>query len=77
MFWLDGHVVAEWLVDSVKVHGGRDHMFGGEGDDILIGQQGKDRLDGGPGDDLLIQGCELDKLLGSGLKSSKAWVKPG
>jgi len=31
-----------------------NRLFGGEGDDVLIGTRGADRLDGGPGDDVLV-----------------------
>jgi hypothetical protein len=41
-----------------------DHLFGEEGDDILLGQDGFDTLFGGVGDDKLFGGTGFDELVG-------------
>ena len=43
---------------------GNDHLYGGEGDDVLIGGGGNDQLFGGAGDDLLFGGSGSDRLFG-------------
>ncbi|WP_415831014.1 type I secretion C-terminal target domain-containing protein, partial [Castellaniella denitrificans] len=44
--------------------GGGDQLFGGVGDDVLIGGSGDDTLKGGVGDDVLIGGAGNDVLQG-------------
>jgi Ca2+-binding RTX toxin-like protein len=39
-------------------------LYGGPGDDALIGGSGQDILDGGPGDDTLVGGANNDTLTG-------------
>ncbi len=45
-------------------HGGNDVISGGDGDDVLFGQNGDDRLEGGNGNDLLFGGSGKDTLRG-------------
>ncbi len=45
-------------------HDGNDHLYGGTGDDILIGMGGNDHLYGGEGHDILLGGSGNDVLVG-------------
>lgn len=45
-------------------HAGGDHLYGGDGNDLLTGQGGMDYLEGNQGDDELYGGTENDILLG-------------
>ncbi|MFZ7319371.1 type I secretion C-terminal target domain-containing protein, partial [Comamonas jiangduensis] len=44
-------------------HGGKDELYGGDGNDILYGQGGDDELVGGKGDDTLYGGTGDDKFI--------------
>ena len=44
---------------------GKDTLFGGSGNDVLLGRKGVDRLDGGAGRDLLAGGGDSDNLQGN------------
>ncbi|UYZ76029.1 putative Ig domain-containing protein [Moraxella bovis] len=41
------------LLDESYKHNANDFLYGGKGDDLIIGQYGNDYLDGGEGDDIL------------------------
>lgn len=45
-------------------HDGNDHLYGGTGDDILVGMGGNDHLYGGEGHDILLGGSGNDVLVG-------------
>lgn len=45
-------------------HDGNDHLYGGTGDDILVGMGGNDHLYGGEGHDILLGGSGNDVLAG-------------
>ena len=45
-------------------HDGNDHLFGGTGNDILLGMGGNDHLYGGEGHDILLGGSGNDVLAG-------------
>jgi trimeric autotransporter adhesin len=48
------------------LHGGAGHdrLYGGPGDDLLIGYKGHDELSGGAGEDVLVGGEQHDSLYG-------------
>ena len=52
--------ITSWLYGGT----GNDRLWGGKGDDILLGEDGNDRLNGGKGNDLLIGGQGADQLFG-------------
>ncbi|MEZ6128115.1 MAG: Calx-beta domain-containing protein [Planctomycetaceae bacterium] len=63
----DDHVhIDEDIFVAVTVFGGAgdDHIVGGSGNDVLIGDRGRDILEGGAGRDILIGGTGCDRLQG-------------
>jgi Ca2+-binding RTX toxin-like protein/acetolactate synthase small subunit len=50
--------------DDIDRIGGNDTIYGGAGDDILMGQRGNDYIDGGAGDDEIYGQLGNDTLLG-------------
>ena len=57
-------LASELEANYEKPTDGNDHLYGGEGDDVLIGGGGNDQLFGGAGDDLLFGGSGSDRLFG-------------
>lgn len=49
----------DW-VSNLRVQGGDDTIFGGEGNDLLLGRQGGDELWGGVDNDMIIAGEDND-----------------
>ena len=49
--------------DEMDLEGGDDKLFGGAGDDILIGGSGNDYLDGGAGEDAIFGGSGNDIIV--------------
>ncbi len=60
------------LDDIIYAFGGKDRLYGYEGDDFLSGGSGKDKLYGAQGDDTLVGGEGDDKL--DGYKGSDTYI---
>jgi hypothetical protein len=61
-------IVDKTVVTPAVLYGGsgKDSLFGGSADDILVGRRGNDALNGGDGRDILIGGVGADNLNGAG-----------
>ena len=51
-------------MDVESSHDGNDHLYGGTGNDVLVGMGGNDHLYGGEGHDILLGGSGNDVLVG-------------
>ncbi|MCD9528258.1 Ig-like domain-containing protein, partial [Photobacterium carnosum] len=68
------HFIADHLDKfGSNEYGGNDHLSGGKGHDILIGDGGNDTLNGGLGNDLLDGGFGNDNLSGGEGKDIFLW----
>jgi len=59
------------LGPGFKGGGGADQLTGGDGDDILAGDDGADTLIGGAGDDLLAGSAGADVLIGGAVSTPR------
>jgi large repetitive protein len=59
--------VAGDITTSAAIYGdgGKDHINGGGGNDVLVGGLGDDMIDGGGGNDVLVGGLGNDRLVGN------------